>query len=173
MTFEETFGTIDKDIISLADKSVNVNFEALKADGTPIELAQEYASKLKKISAEYYAVKRAYRKINDDGSPFILDAKWNNDRKTYLDQAQYLGAIFCQIPTKYLVCGCSLASYLTLSANFKHEPNSHSGVYKSGTLSSGIEVYVAPSEVIPTDEFLYWDLTLKTFRKGKIKNLRS
>lgn len=172
MTFEETFGTTDKDIISLADKSVNINFEALKADGTPIEVAKECASGLRKISAEYYAVKRAYRKVND-GSPSILDAKWNNDRKMYLDQAQYLGTIFCQIPTKYLVCGSSLASYLKLSANFKHEQNSHSGVYKSGTLSSGIEVYVAPSEVIPTDEFLYWDLTLETFRKGKIKNLRS
>ena len=45
------------------------------------------------------------------------------------------------------------------------------GVYKIGTFDNGIEIYKAPPEVLPTDEFIYYDNALATFKKGKIINI--
>ena len=173
MTFEERFDINDPAIIKAANESININWEEMRNTHAPADLIKDVINTALKIQQQYFAVRRLYKSIDDRGSPFTLDAKWNGDVKSYFEQAQYIAANICALPADYIICGPCLAAYIQLSENFKRDNDPQPvGIYKIGLLTSKAELYKAPSEVIPSDEFLYYDINTKSFKKGKVKNIR-
>ena len=172
MTFEERFDINNPAIIKAANESININWEEMRNTHAPADLIKDVINTALKTQQQYFAVRRLYKSIDDRGSLFTLDAKWNGDTKSYVEQAQYIVATLCALPTEHIICGSCLATYIQLSPNFKRDSQNPVGVYKIGVLISKAEVYKAPSEVIPSDEFMYYDINTKSFKKGKVENIK-
>lgn len=114
-----------------------------------------------------------YKSIPEDGSPFFLNADWKDDkREAYINQAQYVCEQLQNLKTDFIVCGCSVASYIKLSRNFRRDDSDYKGVYKEGHFENGVEIYRAPPNIIPSDEFIYFDMDLDSFKKEKVVNLK-
>lgn len=64
-----------------------------------------------------------------------------------------------------------MLAYIKLSQSFKRADSDLKGLYKIGTFDNGIEIYKAPPDILPTDEFIYYDNALSVFKKGKIINI--
>ena len=171
MTFEERFGFNNPAIIEIATKKINApqiqeSFTSIGIDA-PSSMIEDYI----KIQTEYLAIRKIYNSII--GSPLVLNANWVSETYTkepYFNQAQYVCEIIQNLKTDFIVCGCTVSAYIKLSQNFKRANSDHKGVYKTGTFDNGIEIYKAPPDVLPTDEFIYYDNDLAAFKKGKIIN---
>lgn len=173
MTFEERFEFNNPTIIEIARDKVSKLTEDAGTTGMYIDMAT-LLKDYEQLQIEYLAIRRIYNSIIDDGSPLTLNANWSSEsytREAYFNQAQYICGIIQNLKTDFIVCGCTVSAYIKLSQNFKRVDSDPKGVYKIGTFDSGIEVYKAPPEVLPTDEFIYYDNALAAFKKGKIINI--
>ena len=171
MTFEERFDFNNPTTIEIATKKINASqiqkaFTSMGVN-TPSSMIEDCI----KIQTEYLATRKIYNSII--GSPLILNANWVSEtyaREPYFNQAQYVCEIIQNLKTDFIVCGCTVSAYIKLSQNFKGTNSDPKGVYKTGIFDNGIEIYKAPPEVLPTDEFIYYDNDLVAFKKGKIIN---
>lgn len=174
MTFEERFEFNNPTTIEIATNMVNVPQMQESFTSLGIETPQSVIDDCIKVQTEYLAVRRTYKSIVDDGSPLTLNANWSSEsytREAYFNQAQYVCEEMRSLKTDFIVCGCTVSAYIKLSQNFKRTDGDPKGVYKIGTFDNGIEIYKAPPEVLPTDEFIYYDNALAAFKKGKIINI--
>jgi len=174
MTFEERFGFNDPTTIEIATKMINVPQLQEPFASLGMETPQSMIEDCIKLQAEYLAVRKIYKSIINDGSPLTLNANWAKDsvtRETYFNQAQYICETIQNLKTDFIICGCTASAYIKLSQSFKRVDGDPKGVYKIGIFDSGIEVYKAPPNVLPTDEFIYYDNALAAFKKGKIINI--
>lgn len=171
MTFEERFDFNNPTTIEIATKKIKASqiqkaFTSMGVNA-PSSMIEDYI----KIQIEYLAIQKIYNSII--GSPLVLNANWVSEtytRESYFNQAQYICEIIQNLKTDFIVCGCTVSAYIKLSQNFKRADSDHKGVYKTGTFDNGIETYKAPPNVLPTDEFIYYDNALSVFKKGKIIN---
>ena len=171
MTFDERFGLNNPATIETATKKINAPQiqKAFTSIGVnvPSSMIEDYI----KIQTEYLAIRKTYNSII--GSPLVLNANWVSEtytRESYFNQAQYICEIIRNLKTDFIVCGCTVSAYIKLSQNFKGIDSDLKGVYKTGTFDNGIEIYKAPPNVLPADEFIYYDNDLAAFKKGKIIN---
>ena len=171
MTFEERFELNNPATIEIATKKVNVPQIQASFTSVNIEAPRSVIEDCIKIQAGYLAIRKIYNSII--GSPLVLNANWSSEtytREPYFNQAQYVCEIIQNLKTDFIVCGCTVSAYIKLSQNFKRADSDPKSVYKTGTFDNGIEIYKAPPDVLPTDEFIYYDNDLSTFKKGKIIN---
>ena len=174
MTFEERFDFNNPTTIEIATKMVNVPQMQDSFAQLGIETPRSVIEDCIKVQTEYLAIRRIYKSIMDDGSPLTLNANWSSEsytKEAYFNQAQYVCETIQNLKTYFIICGCTTSAYIKLSQSFKRADSDPKGVYKIGIFDSGIEVYKAPPEVLPTDEFIYYDNTLAAFKKGKIINI--
>lgn len=170
MTFEERFKFNDPTIIEIAKNKIS----RLTEDASTVGMYIDMTTLLKdyeQLETKYLAIQKIYNSII--GSPLVLNANWVSEtytRESYFNQAQYICEIIQNLKTDFIVCGCTVSAYIKLSQNFKRADSDHKGVYKTGTFDNGIETYKAPPDVLPTDEFIYYDNALSVFKKGKIIN---
>lgn len=170
MTFEERFEFNDPTIIEIAKNKISKLTEDASTVGMYIDIAT-LLKDYEQSETEYLAIRKIYNSIIE--SPLILNANWSSETYTkepYFNQAQYVCEIIQNLKTDFIVCGCTVSAYIKLSQNFKRIDGGPKGVYKIGTFVSGIELYKAPPDVLPTDEFIYYDNALSAFKKGKIIN---
>lgn len=171
MTFEERFDFNNPTTIEIATKKINASqiqkaFTSIDINA-PSSMIEDYI----KIQTEYLAIRKIYNSIIE--SPLVLNANWVSEtyaREPYFNQAQYVCEIIQNLKTDFIVCGCTVSAYIKLSQNFKRADSDPNGVYKTGIFVSGVEAYKAPPNVLPTDEFIYYDNDLAAFKKGKIIN---
>ena len=171
MTFEERFEFNNPTIIEIAKNKTSKLTEDASTVGMYIDMAT-LLKDYEQLETEYLAIRKIYNSII--GSPLILDANFVSETYTkepYFNQAQYVCEIIQNLKTDFIVCGCTVSAYIKLSQNFKRADSDPKGVYKTGTFNNGIEVYKAPPDVLPTDEFIYYDNDLAAFKKGKIIKL--
>lgn len=143
------------------------------------DLLLDFAAATIHQQLDYQAVKMAYAiaktNFTKDASGNVqkfaveFDAKYSNSgtgaKDSYADNAQTFTTAIQTMGDKLyndihrgtinkLVCGVSAGTYITLLAGFsssgKQDAN---GIYKFGTLD-GIELYKAPTDVIPSNEIL-------------------
>ena len=171
MTFEERFDFNNPTTIEIATKKINASQIQKAFTSMGVNVQSSMVEDCIKIQTEYLAIRKIYNSII--GSPLVLNANWVSEtytRESYFNQAQYICEIIQNLKTDFIVCGCTVSAYIKLSQNFKRADSDHKGVYKTGTFDNGIETYKAPPDVLPTDEFIYYDNALSVFKKGKIIN---
>ena len=170
MTFEERLDFNNPTIIEIVRNKISKLTEDASTVGMYIDmttLLKDY----EQSETEYLAIRKIYNSIIEP--PLVLNANWSSEsytRESYFSQAQYICEIIQNLKTDFIACGCAVSAYIKLSQNFKRADSDRKGVYKTGTFDNGIETYKAPPDVLPTDEFIYYDNALSVFKKGKIIN---
>lgn len=170
MTFEERLEFNNPTIIEIVRNKISKLTEDASTVGMYIDmttLLKDY----EQSETEYLAIRKIYNSIIEP--PLVLNTNWSSEsytRESYFSQAQYICEIIQNLKTDFIVCGCAVSAYIKLSQNFKRADSDSKGVYKTGTFINGTELYKAPPDVLPTDEFIYYDNALSVFKKGKIIN---
>ena len=107
---------------------------------------------------EYFAVKHAYAcATTNPESKFIYE----DENQPLMEKVyNFANKILSWDKVNNIICNREIASFLLLSPNFHSQKDSRMfGVYKQGFLEGQnkvINVYVAPTVVIPENEFLYY-----------------
>lgn len=153
MTFDEEykffkFEDTAKKSITRAKDFENFPFRDVKFAETEILIQQ----------TEYYAVKHAYAcATTNPESKFIYE----DENQSLIEQVyNFANKVLSWNGVNNIICNRAIASFLLLSPNFHSKKDSRMfGVYKQGYLESQnkvVNIYVAPSIVIPENEFLYY-----------------
>lgn len=145
------------------------------------EMLLEYGSDAIKTRMDYRAVKQAYAIAKANGKNFTVefDAKYSNDglgaKDSYVDNAQTFSSAIATLGDALyndiqrgaitrIVCGTAVGTYLMLNAGFSPKGQQDpSGIYKFGELD-GVQLFKAPSDIIPTNE------ALCVFKNQKVEN---
>ena len=108
---------------------------------------------------EFFAIKHAYAcATTNPESKFIYEDKNQSLIEKVYD---FANKVLSWNGVNNIICNREIASFLKLSPNFYNEKDSRMfGIYKQGFLDNHknkvINIYVAPSIIIPENEFLYY-----------------